>query len=923
MGSIYIKNNDNNDFFQLTNNRIYVGGKINPTCYLGDKIIYPDDEFEKWKINQVIIKYYQSNNTPFQSGQGILYANGSSYCEISLELIKGKQKKSNGDWRQVWPKVTRTVYPYFVGGRSDDQSGGHHVVKWNNTDHRLTWDTNGYYKTSAITGGAYTIACYYKDSSLNNPINDGAELNTLGDDYIHTDSPTVNIESNYLRKKYNITDISIANGYNGYDKNHGLAAGGGEIIIEGGDVSWQRFWTTGHPEEGTSYEIDNSCLNTTVSYLNKRLYVPTETSPGTYEYQLYGGNLNLAYYFYINGGSKTFGFPSLDNYELNYDPSRGYGYYVFSLKTNPDEYGTEYETNQLTIFRGPNRREAATSVDIDWRYGYVPHPENSGIVIPNYESSTNNYIHIPENHSNNLYVLALATYNGSYTSGTLIENGTVASDSIELRKDYNIVSAYSSWNGYKIWEIPLGNDTNLHYLSVNVTNYSSATGGSKTGAYKMDSNTYELSFTNGTFNATTGNYEIKIPYNRHDCQLQINSTLNNSYYNNVTVNCSSGYIIDTVHAYQSRTNYVINVSGWGDNNDHMENPKVFTVTQYKQDNYTIANTITVIVIQEQKPYIYTLLTNYSNNYDISASATGGNIEIYINSLKDNDVHPTSTNYSSIENWITTTPDPSNGIEFGRYRIEQYTRQNQYDIFDYKIIIPYTQSTDTENTKGGTITITQKDYNNFSLTNFETGNVFTFTVTQAKASDITLSQEQVDVTTSRSSFGEITVTVDQNVSWTVSVDTNCSSWLGIRNKTTNPGSGSFEWYIPYDNRGGERTGTITVSGGGISKTLTVTQVSCDESKQTVTFTVSFSGQLNLSWDTPPSSNITVTAYVYGVTPDTVNTSRQVSYTVIANTPTPAQSVKFDNPSGWTGISRYENASLSISSDSTYNYVLRTN
>lgn len=91
---------------------------------------------------------------------------------------------------------------------------------------------------------------------------------------------------------------------------------------------------------------------------------------------------------------------------------------------------------------------------------------------------------------------------------------------------------------------------------------------------------------------------------------------------------------------------------------------------------------------------------------------------------------------------------------------------------------------------------------------------TVTVTQAAANSLAVSPANQSV---NASAGSSSITVTSNVAWTVSSNAN---WL-----TPNPSSGSNNGTVMASytaNVGATRTGTLTFTGGGLTRTATITQ-----------------------------------------------------------------------------------------------------
>jgi hypothetical protein len=162
---------------------------------------------------------------------------------------------------------------------------------------------------------------------------------------------------------------------------------------------------------------------------------------------------------------------------------------------------------------------------------------------------------------------------------------------------------------------------------------------------------------------------------------------------------------------------------------------------------------------------------------------------------------------------------------------------------------------------GTLTIT---YENNTSTIQRVGTITitgggitrTITVTQSEA-PFTLAVSPSNQTVANSQ-GSTTFTVTSNSEWTVSDD---AAWLTV---SPNNGSGEATLTITYENNTStnQRVGTITITGGGITRTITVTQseapftLAVSPSNQTVansqgstTFTVTSNTEWTVSDDAP--------------------------------------------------------------------------
>ena len=100
---------------------------------------------------------------------------------------------------------------------------------------------------------------------------------------------------------------------------------------------------------------------------------------------------------------------------------------------------------------------------------------------------------------------------------------------------------------------------------------------------------------------------------------------------------------------------------------------------------------------------------------------------------------------------------------------------------------------------------------------------TFTVTQSgKSATLTLGAGSRTFTASAENSKELAVTA--NVSWTAK---SSASWLAVKT-TSGSGNGKIVYNVAENTGETVRTGTITVSGGGLTRTFTVTQ--CDSDTQ---------------------------------------------------------------------------------------------
>jgi hypothetical protein len=68
---------------------------------------------------------------------------------------------------------------------------------------------------------------------------------------------------------------------------------------------------------------------------------------------------------------------------------------------------------------------------------------------------------------------------------------------------------------------------------------------------------------------------------------------------------------------------------------------------------------------------------------------------------------------------------------------------------------------------------------------------------------------------------LTANVNSNLNWTATVEAGAASWLSVTGGSPGTNTGAFTYSVG-PNTGAARTGLITVAGGGLSATLTVTQ-----------------------------------------------------------------------------------------------------
>ncbi len=139
-------------------------------------------------------------------------------------------------------------------------------------------------------------------------------------------------------------------------------------------------------------------------------------------------------------------------------------------------------------------------------------------------------------------------------------------------------------------------------------------------------------------------------------------------------------------------------------------------------------------------------------------------------------------------------------------------------------------------------------------------------------------------------GTAQVTVNANVAWTVMA----SSWPQLPPGIGGSGQGTFSVTVPANPGSNEESGTITVSGGGITRIISVTQAACPvleisptsrDHDQNATSGQTISVTADVSWTaTRPSSDswITITGGASG------SGSGTVTYSVAANSNTTSRS-----------------------------------
>ncbi len=123
---------------------------------------------------------------------------------------------------------------------------------------------------------------------------------------------------------------------------------------------------------------------------------------------------------------------------------------------------------------------------------------------------------------------------------------------------------------------------------------------------------------------------------------------------------------------------------------------------------------------------------------------------------------------------------------------------------------------------------------------------TITVTQAAAASLTVTPTSQSVAVNAGNFD---ITVSSNIAWTVSSN---AAWL-----TPSPSSGSNNGMVTASftaNTGAARTGTLTFTGGGITRTTTITQAAAVANSLVVTPTTQSVGNASGSFSATVASNI---------------------------------------------------------------------
>ena len=159
------------------------------------------------------------------------------------------------------------------------------------------------------------------------------------------------------------------------------------------------------------------------------------------------------------------------------------------------------------------------------------------------------------------------------------------------------------------------------------------------------------------------------------------------------------------------------------------------------------------------------------------------------------------------------------------------------------------------------------------------------VTQAGRS-LTLSRSTWALSTPAAN--NVTVNVTSNITWSTP-SSNATSWLTVSNITRNGTNGSFRINATANTGTSQRSGTITVTGGGITRTITVTQpgrsLTLSRSGWAISGpasnNVTVNVTSNIAWNNPTSNN-TSWLTVSNITRNGTNGSFRINAT--ANTGT---------------------------------------
>ena len=176
---------------------------------------------------------------------------------------------------------------------------------------------------------------------------------------------------------------------------------------------------------------------------------------------------------------------------------------------------------------------------------------------------------------------------------------------------------------------------------------------------------------------------------------------------------------------------------------------------------------------------------------------------------------------------------------------------------------------------------------------------TVSVTQAAPATNTLSVSPTSLSFA-SSAGSSTASVSSNVSWTVSAN---QTWIAVT-PTSGSNNGSLTVSVTANTGTASRSGTVTVSGGGLTAIISVTQAAPSTASLTVSPTALSLGSSAGNSTVTVTSNVTWTASAnqtwISVTPASSSNNGTVTVAVTANTGTSSRSGTVTVTGG--GISR---------------------
>jgi hypothetical protein len=130
---------------------------------------------------------------------------------------------------------------------------------------------------------------------------------------------------------------------------------------------------------------------------------------------------------------------------------------------------------------------------------------------------------------------------------------------------------------------------------------------------------------------------------------------------------------------------------------------------------------------------------------------------------------------------------------------------------------------------------------------------TFTVTQSGVA-ASLELEADSKTFSPDAASGMKLSVTANVSWTAA---SSVSWLTVAT-TSGSGNGSIEYAVAANPKSSSRTGTITVSGGGLTRTFTVTQGGVTATLELGANSRTFASDAANGMELPVTANVSWTA-----------------------------------------------------------------